>query len=90
MDRRCDKTTEIRGYTVFVRDWWIRDPSAPDGRRPGPGKKWVLARGLTLEEAREMCIEYSKTHRPGKLSKKAEFTNDMERRRNEKSNMGRF
>lgn len=60
-------------YRVFTRTWWKRNPAWPSGLEPCPGRKRVLRRGLTLEEARKMCQEWNSSHKPGKLSRKAEF-----------------
>jgi hypothetical protein len=41
---------------------------------PDPGaRKTTIARGCTYCEAYRICEEYSKTHKPGPLSRKAEF-----------------
>lgn len=60
-------------YDVFVRNWWRRDAG---GRIvPAPGaRKTSLARHVTYEDARAICEEYNSTHKPGPLSRKAEFT----------------
>jgi hypothetical protein len=60
-------------YTVFVRNWWKKGPR---GREPNPGaRKTTIAKNVrTEEEARRMCEEYNRTHKPGPLSRKAEFT----------------
>jgi hypothetical protein len=72
----------IRGketYDVFVRDWWRRPekgdgPGWPGGRVPYPGApKHYIARGVSHEEAREICAEYNASHEPGWESRKAEF-----------------
>jgi hypothetical protein len=64
-------------YRVFVRDWWRWEHSTITGDRykvPNPGaRKTTLARGCTYDEARAMCEEYARTHKPGPLSRKAEF-----------------
>jgi hypothetical protein len=62
-------------YSVFVRNWWRENPSWPNGLEPDPrARKYTLAKGIpTEEEAREMCREYQKTHKPGRLSRKAEY-----------------
>lgn len=66
-----DNTT----YTVFVRNWWKRNPNWPDGLEPGPGPKKVIRRGVeSIEKARRICEEYNRENKPGKLSRKAEFT----------------
>lgn len=66
-------------YKVFVRNWWRwGPPERPTGKQrliPDPGaRKTTLARGLTESEARAMCKEYARTHKPGALSRKAEYT----------------
>lgn len=61
-------------YTVFVRTWWRKGPN--NTLIPGPGRKKVLRRGLTEEEARRMCEEYNRNNDPGPLSRKAEFTSN--------------
>ena len=64
-------------YTVFVRNWWISDKSYPYGKRPGPGPKTIIRRGVdTEEEARKICAEYNETHEEGKLSRKAEYQSE--------------
>lgn len=73
-------------YRVFVRNWWQRNPAwkplssvsrrtwQNGGLIPDPGaRKTTLARNLTYTEARAMCEEHAKTHKPGPLSRKAEF-----------------
>lgn len=60
-------------YNVFVRNWWRSNPSRPGGREPGAGPKRYLQRGVNYETARALCKEYNDTHKPGKLSRKAEF-----------------
>lgn len=61
------------GYNVFVRNWWVANKDWPDGLEPGPGPKTHLKTVDTIEEARKECQEYNDTHKPGKLSRKAEF-----------------
>lgn len=64
-----------RIYTVFIRNWWKRNPAFPRGLEPDPlARKTTLRRGLTEEEARQYCNEWNATHEPGRLSRKAEFT----------------
>ncbi len=61
-------------YRVFVRNWWRVNPSWPKGLEPCPGRKTVLvARVATEEEARRICQQYNATHKPGRLSRKAEY-----------------
>lgn len=62
-------------FNVFVRNWWKENPSWPNGLEPEPrAKKTYLFRGLeTEEEARIHAKAYNATHKPGRLSRKAEF-----------------
>lgn len=64
-----------RIYTVFVRNWYRME----GGKLvPNPGaRRTVLDTGRTREEAQSMCAEYNRTHKPGKLSRKAEFTSNF-------------
>jgi hypothetical protein len=61
-------------YRVFVRNWWRWQDSrlVPDPR----ARKTTLARVATEEEARAICQEHARTHRPGRLSRKAEYTRE--------------
>jgi hypothetical protein len=71
MERTYEQADSFR---VFVRNWWRRE----NGRLvPNPGaRKTTLARGLTEDGARQMCADYAKTHAPGQLSRKAEYTRE--------------
>jgi hypothetical protein len=63
-------------YRVFVRNWWRWERGDGSNRRlvPDPGaRKTTLARHCTEVEARAMCEEYARTHKPGPLSRKAEY-----------------
>lgn len=67
-------------YRVFVRDWWkweARNAFPGDRERklaPNPGaRKTTIGRRMTEDEARAMCEEYARTHKPGPLSRKAEY-----------------
>ena len=64
-------------YRVFVRNWWrIAKPGAPfyPGLEPAPrARKSTLARVATESEARALCAEYNRTHKPVCLSRKAEY-----------------
>ena len=68
----------LGSYSVFTRTWWKENPSWPNGLEPdASGKRHYLERGLaTEEEARRVAKEYNATHRPGRLSKRAEFEED--------------
>ncbi len=60
-----------KSYRVFVRNWWRIENGV---RVPNPGaRKTTLAKRCTYDEAYQMCQEYAKTHKPGRLSRKAEF-----------------
>lgn len=71
-------------YRVFVRNWW-RDVvthvaySRNDLHTlvPDPGaRQTTIARGCTEVEALGICQEYARTHKPGRLSRKAEYTRE--------------
>jgi hypothetical protein len=64
---------EHGGYNVFTRTWWRDNPACPDGLEPHPGKRRYTARGVSRERALELCQQYNSTHKPGRLSRKAEF-----------------
>lgn len=61
-------------YMVFVRNWWRLE----NGQLvPDPGaRKTTIARGCTEAEALEICAAYARTHKPGPLSRKAEYTEE--------------
>ena len=60
-------------FHIFTRNWWKNNPSWPNGLEPHAGRKTTLGYADTQDEARAMCKEYNCTHKPGRLSKKAEF-----------------
>lgn len=61
-------------YDVFVRNWWKHNPDWPEGREPDPdARKTRIGVRLTLKEAKQLCAEWNATHKPGPLSRKAEF-----------------
>lgn len=61
-------------YNVFVRNWWRVNPRWPRGLEPDArARKTYLAKHVTYSDAREICRRYNETHKPGKLSRKAEF-----------------
>lgn len=63
-----------KSYRVFVRNWWRHAGPGETGLIPDPtARKATIARGCTEEEARQICEEYAKKHRPGILSRKAEY-----------------
>jgi hypothetical protein len=68
-------------YRVFVRNWWRRASQGehgwPGGLVPDPGaRKTTLATRCTHAEALQICERYNSTHKPGKLSRKAEFESE--------------
>ena len=60
-------------FRVFTRTGWKRNPSWPDEREPGVGRKTTIARHCTEEEARRIARKYNVTHSRGFLNRKAEF-----------------
>jgi len=65
-------------YHVFVRNWWKQaGPGSPfyPGLEPDPSaRKTTLARNVkTEDEARAICAAYLANHKPGRLSRKAEY-----------------
>lgn len=64
-------------YKVFVRNWWRYNPSWPNCLEPHLGRKTTLGYCYTEEEAQRRCEQYNSTHKPGKLSRKAEYTSDF-------------
>ena len=61
-------------FRCFVRNWWTPNPAYPGGLEPRPGRKHTIARHVKTEaEAQAICRQYNTTHRPGRLSRKAEY-----------------
>lgn len=66
---------------VFVRRWW-RDategePGWPNGLVPNSGDRGRrIARVETEAEAREICRAWNASHKPGRYSRKAEYTDE--------------
>jgi hypothetical protein len=60
-------------YKVFSRTWWRPNPAWPNGLEPRAGRKTTLGYVGTEAEARELCAEYSRNYKPGRLSRKAEY-----------------
>jgi hypothetical protein len=58
-------------YRVFVRNWWRWE----NGQRVpnSGGRKTTIATRCTEEEARAICAQYATKHKPGLLSRKAEY-----------------
>jgi len=61
-------------YRCFIRNWWKRNPTYPGGREPCAGRKHTLAAKVATEqEAQAICQQYNASHKPGFLSRKAEY-----------------
>ncbi len=60
-------------FNVFVRNWWKRNAKWPGGKEPCAGKRTYLRKSVTEADARAICSHYNATHKPGFLSRKAEF-----------------
>lgn len=76
------RTGSAISYRVFVRNWWRRAGSGDPQNHwreeiavvPDPGaRRTTIATHCTLKEAQAICAEYARTHKPGALSRKAEF-----------------
>lgn len=64
------RTGSAISYKVFVRNWWREDGvKVPDPT----ARKTTIARNCTEEEARRICQEHAAKHKPGPLSRKAEY-----------------
>lgn len=69
-------------YTVFVRNWFKYNPSvineldsSLNGLEPdSTARKYKLATFKTENEAIEYARKYNKTHKEGRLRRKAEYT----------------
>ena len=61
-------------YTIFTRTWWRHNPSWPGGLEPHPGPRSPLGQASTEEGARDICRVWNANHKPGRLSRKAEYT----------------
>lgn len=62
-------------YSIFVRNWWRKNPKWPNGLEPDPtAERTYIGEVDTQEEAREICREYNLENPPGELSRKAEYT----------------
>jgi len=64
-------------YEIRVRNWWKTNPDWPDGREPCAEPwhtAWKLGTASTEKEARKMAQAWNATHKPGFLSRKAEYT----------------
>jgi hypothetical protein len=64
-------------FECKVRNWWRLNKDWPDGLEPH-ATPWEQCRTRvrfnTEAEARDWCQEYNRTHKPGRLSRKAEYS----------------
>ena len=64
----------MKNYRCFTRCWWKDNPTYPNGLEPdGTGRQHHKCYVETIEDARDYCQEYNKTHDPGRYSIKCEF-----------------
>ena len=61
-------------YTIFTRTWWRNNPKWPEGLEPHAGRRTTIAKARTESEARGICKVWNDAHKPGRLSRKAEYT----------------
>ncbi len=62
-------------YRTFTRTWWRHNPSYPNGLEPCAGRQYTHRRNIRTEaDARAICQEWNTTHKPGRLSRKMEYT----------------
>lgn len=59
-------------YRVFTRNFYRRTSSGLEADTRA--RKRTIDHVHTEEEARELCREWNATHKPGPLSRKAEYT----------------
>jgi len=60
-------------FTIFTRTWWKENSDWPNGLEPHAGKRRKIATVFSEREAQRICREWNATHKPGRLSRKAEF-----------------
>jgi hypothetical protein len=60
-------------FRVFTRTWWRDNPAWPNGLEPCPGRKRTIGFRASEQEAQELARAYNETHKPGRLSRKAEY-----------------
>lgn len=66
-------------YRVFTRNWWKVNNTGqwPGNLEPdGSARKHTIDHVATEQEAIDICKEWNATHKPGRLSRKCEFTYD--------------
>ena len=60
-------------FRVFTRTWWKVNKDWPNGLEPHAGRKTTLCYVESEESARDVCRIYAINHKPGRLSRKAEY-----------------
>lgn len=65
---------KVGRYRVFHRTWWKNNSEWPNGLEPSAGRKTTIGYADSEEAARDMCRVYRANHEPGRLSRKAEYT----------------
>jgi hypothetical protein len=60
-------------FRIFSRTWWRPNVNWPQGLEPHAGRKHTIGFADTEEAARDMCRVYAANHKPGRLSRKAEY-----------------
>jgi len=60
-------------FRIFTRTWWKENPEWPNGLEPQAGRKHTIGKARSEEDARAIARQYNRTHKPGKLSRKAEY-----------------
>ena len=65
----------MKTFLVFIKNWWRKDGNGNLVPNSG-GRRTIHETGLTYDEARRCCKEYNRTHKPGQLDRKAEFTQE--------------
>jgi hypothetical protein len=66
----------MKTYKTFTRTWWRNNPAWPNGLEPCAGRRYTHATRLSEQEAQEMCKRWNATHKPGRLSRKMEYTEE--------------
>ena len=61
-------------YIIFTRTWWRHNPSWPNGLEPHAGRRREIGKAKTESAALDFCRVWNADHKPGRLSRKAEYT----------------
>ena len=64
-------------YEIRVRNWWKANPEWPNGLEPCAtpwNKAYKIGTASTEKEAQAICQDWNATHKPGRLSRKAEYS----------------